>query len=265
MVKYSAIPCLFVAVTGAQAAIVTRSVMYHQADTTLEGFLAYDDALTDQRPGVLVVHEWWGLNDFAKNQARRLAQLGYIALAIDMYGKGVVTTDPTEAGRLASQFKDNPQLLRDRAAAGLETLAADPHVRPHSIAAIGFCFGGTTVLQLAYSGADLAGVVSFHGGLVPPQTADMERIKAKILVLHGAADTHVPPEQVATFQQTIERTGADWQMVIYGGAKHSFTNPDSDKLNMPGVGYQALAAERSWQQMLLFFGTLFKSGPDAGP
>ena len=151
---------------GAQAKVVTQSLEYKQDGTVLKGYLAYDDALKGPRPGVLVVHEWWGLNDFAKKKARQLAEMGYVALAADMYGKGVVTKDPQEAGKLAGSLKGAP-LLRQRALAGFAALQQNKLVDPKRLAAIGFCFGGTTVLELAYAGADLAGVVSFHGGLAP--------------------------------------------------------------------------------------------------
>jgi dienelactone hydrolase len=158
----------------------------------MRGFLAYDDSLKSKRPGVLVVHEWWGLNDFARERALKLAGLGYVALAADMYGGGATTRDREEAGKLAGALLKNPDLLRARAQAALKVLAADPRVDPNRLAAIGFCFGGTTVLELAYSGADLAGVVSFHGGLPRPQPGDLKGLKAKILVLHGADDPLVP-------------------------------------------------------------------------
>ena len=158
-----ALVCLSLA--EVEAGVVTKTVEYRQDGTVMRGFLAYDEALKGKRPGVLVVHEWWGLNDFAKNQATKLAGLGYVALAADMYGGGVTTGDREEAGKLAGALRGNPDLLRARAQAALDFLAADPRVDPKRLAAIGFCFGGTTVLELAYSGADLAGVVSFHGGL----------------------------------------------------------------------------------------------------
>jgi dienelactone hydrolase len=240
-----------------QGKIMTETVAYKDGDVALEGYLAYNDAQPGPRPGVIVVHEWWGLNDFAKERARALAELGYVALAIDMYGQGTVTTDPAEAARLAGQFKDDPAALRRRAQAGYTVLAHDERVDPKRIAAIGFCFGGTTVLQMAYAGLDLAGVASFHGGLVPPQPEDAPHIKAKLLILHGAADTHVPPEQLAATQKALEAAGADWELVVFAGAKHGFMNPAADKLGAPGVGYQERAARRAWQQMRVFFDELF--------
>jgi dienelactone hydrolase len=248
---------LLLPVVTAQAKIMTESVAYKDGDVVLEGYLAYDDARPGPRPAVVVVHEWWGLNDFVKERARALAELGYVAFAIDMYGQGKVTDDPAEAARLAGQFRDDPAGLRRRAQAGLDVLARHERVDPKRIAAIGFCFGGTTVLQMAYAGLDLAGVVSFHGNPVPPLPEEAKRIKARILVLHGAADTHVTPEQLAAFQRAVEEARVDWELVIYAGAKHAFMNPAADKLGMPGVGYQRRAAQRAWLQMQVFFDELF--------
>ncbi len=241
---------------GAQAEVVGKSVEYKQDGTVLEGFLAYDDALKGPLPGVLVVHEFWGLNDYVKNRTRQLAEMGVVALAVDMYGKGVVTKDPNEARKLAGHLRGTP-LMRQRALAGLELLKKNKLVDPKHLAAIGFCFGGTTVLELAYAGADLAGVVSFHGGLAPPKPEDMKNIKAKILVLHGAEDPHIKPEEIAAFQQALGKAGADWQMVYYGGAVHSFSNPEAGSDKSKGAAYDSRAAGRSWKQMQLFFKEIF--------
>lgn len=237
----------------ARAKIVTESVPYKDGEVALEGFLFYDDAKSGKQPAVLVVHEWWGLNEFAKSKARALAELGYVAFAVDMYGKGKVTDDPNVAGQLYGQFRGNMPLLRQRFKAALDLIAKHERVDPKRIAAIGFCFGGLTVLNAAAGGLDLACVVSFHGSLPPISEADARDIKAKILVLHGAADTLVPDEAVKAFQDTLRKTSVDWQMIIYGGAKHGFMNPDCDKLHMDGVGYFPLAATRAWKQMQTFF------------
>ena len=186
-----AVALLLLSLTAVEAKIVTQTIEYRQDATVMRGFLAYDDGLKGKRPGVLVVHEWWGLNDFARERAVKLAGLGYVALAADMYGGGATTRDREEAGKLAGALLKNPDLLRARAQAAFKVLATDPRVDPKRLAAIGFCFGGTTVLELAYSGADLAGVVSFHGGLPRPQPDDLKRIKGAVLVLHGADDPHV--------------------------------------------------------------------------
>jgi dienelactone hydrolase len=249
--------CLFL--TQVEAKVVTQTVTYRQDGTAMQGFLAYDDGLQGKRPGVLVVHEWWGLNDFARERAQKLAGLGYVALAADMYGNGVVTSDPKEAGKLAGALRSNPDLLRARAQAALKFLAADPRVDPKRLAAIGFCFGGTTVLELAYSGADLAGVVSFHGGLPKARPDDLKGIKAAVLVLHGADDPHVPPADIAAFEQAMRQAGADWQMVFFGGAVHGFANPAAGDNRASGVAFDARAARRSWRYMQEFFQEIWRA------
>jgi dienelactone hydrolase len=243
--------------TEVNARLVTQTVEYRQNGTVMQGFLAYDDAFPAPRPGVLVVHEWWGLNDFAQAKAKELAGLGYVALAADMYGNGRTTTDREEAAQLAGALRGNPELLRARARAALKALAAQPRVDPQRLAAIGFCFGGTTVLELAYSGADLAGVVSFHGGLPRTQPGDLQHIKAAILVLHGADDPHVPAADITAFEQAMRQAGADWQMVFIGGAVHGFTNPANGDNPATGVAYQAKGARRSWRYMEEFFREIF--------
>ena len=166
--------------------------------------------------------------------------------------------DREEAGKLAGALRKNPDRLRARAQAALKVLAADPRVDPKRLAAIGFCFGGTTVLELAYSGADLAGVVSFHGGLPRPQPGDLQRLKAKILVLHGADDPHVPAAGITAFEQAMRQAGADWQMVFFGGAVHGFTNPAAGDNQASGVAYDARAARRSWRCMQEFFREIWR-------
>jgi len=248
--------CLFLA--QVEAKIVTQTVEYGQDGTVMRGFLAYDDAIAGKRPGVLVVHEWWGLNDFARERAVKLAGLGYVALAADMYGGGATTRNREEAGKLAGALLGNPDLLRARAQAALKFLAADPRVDPKRLAAIGFCFGGTTVLELAYSGADLAGVASFHGGLPKARPDDLKRIKAAVLVLHGADDPHVSPADIAAFEQAMRQAGADWQMVFFGGAVHSFTNPAAGNNQAAGAAYDARAARRSWRCLQEFFREIWR-------
>lgn len=242
----------------ARAELVTKAIEYKHGETVLEGYLAYEPrAAAQPQPGVLVVHEWWGCNDFARKQAEELANLGYVAFAVDMYGKGVTTTEREKAQQLSGQFKDNPKLMRDRVTAGLEVLRSQPNVDKNRIAAIGFCFGGTTVLQLAYSGADIRGVVSFHGGLVSLADADAKNVKAKLLVLHGADDPFIPAEEITKFQDSLRKAKADWQMVYYGNAVHSFTNPAA-KGEIPGAQYNAAAAARSRAQMRAFFDEVLK-------
>ncbi len=248
----------FFASAEVQAKLVTKTVEYSQDGTVMRGFLAHDDAAPGKRPGVLVVHEWWGLNDFAKEIAAKLAGLGYVALAADIYGNGYTTTDREEAGKLAGALRGDPALLRARAQAALKALAADPRVDPKRLAAIGFCFGGTTVLELALSGADLAGVVSFHGGLPKAGPDDLKRIKAAVLVLHGADDPHVSPADLAAFEQAMRQAGADWQMVFFGGAVHGFTNPANGNNPAAGVAYNPRAARRSWGCMQEFFQEIWR-------
>jgi dienelactone hydrolase len=242
---------------SAQAAIKIQLVEYKQGDTTLEGYLAYDDAVQGKRPGVLVVHEWDGLGDYAKMRAEMLAKLGYVAFAADIYGKGVRPKGPQESGAEAGKYMRDRALLRPRALAGLDQLKNNPMVDPSKIAAIGYCFGGSTVLELARSGADIAGVVTFHGGLSNPNPEDAKKIKAKVLVLHGAADPLVTQKDVDQFKQDMRDAKVDLQFVAYSGTLHAFTNP---KVNDPahGVQYNELSDKRSWQSMRDFFKEIFK-------
>jgi dienelactone hydrolase len=233
-------------------------VEYRHDDTALEGYLAYDDQVQGARPGVIVVHEWYGLNDYAKVRAEQLANLGYIAFAIDMYGKGVRAKSMEEAAKLAGIYRSDRRLMRARAAAGLATLRQQPMADTRRIAAIGYCFGGCTALELARSGAELSGVVSFHGNLDTPNPGDAKNIKAKVLVLHGADDPIVTPEQVHAFQDEMRKAAVDWQMVVYGGAVHSFTNPASGSDPARGLAYNEKADKRSRAAMKLFFDEIFK-------
>ena len=240
--------------TSMQAKLIKKPVAYEHAGVKLEGWLAYDDSVPGKRPGVLVVHEWWGLNDYARGRAEQLAALGYVAFALDMYGAGVVTSDPKKAGELAGQFYGKP-LMAQRARAGLDQLLATGLVDEGRVAAIGFCFGGSTCQTLAYTGAPLAGIVSFHGGLVTAPAGASNT--AKILMLNGAADAWVTREQVAAFEQALNAGGFDWQWVDYAGAVHAFSNPDAGKFGIPNIAYNEPAARRSWQHMLQFFHELF--------
>ena len=252
-----AVITLLVATTMTRAAVHTEAVTYKHGDVTLEGFLAYDDSLPGRRPGVLVVHEWLGLNDYAKKRAEMLAQLGYVAFALDMYGKGVRATSPQDGPKLSAPYKNDRKLMRARAAAGLEVLRKHARVDAKRLAAIGYCFGGTCALELARGGADLAGVVSFHGGLDTPSPADAKNIKGKVLALHGADDPFVPPAQVAAFEDEMRKAKVDWQLVKYGGAVHSFTNKDAGNDASRGAAYNAKADQRSWEAMKGFFNELF--------
>jgi dienelactone hydrolase len=240
------------------AAIQTKTVEYRQGDTILEGFVAWDDAIKGPRPGVLIVHQWLGLTDYEKHRAEMLAQLGYVAFCADIYGKGVRPQNTREAGALAGKYKGDRPLLRARVNAGLDALRRQPLVDPKRVAAIGYCFGGTAVLELARSGADVAGVVSFHGGLDSPAPADGKNIKGKVLVCHGADDPFEPPADLAAFESELRGAGVDWQLIQYGGAVHSFTQPMAGNDNAKGAAYNEKADKRSWEAMKQFFAEIFK-------
>ncbi len=242
----------------ALAGIKSKTVEYKQGDVTLEGYMAWDDAVKGKRPGVLLIHDWMGVGDYAKSRADQLAGLGYVAFAADIYGKGVRPKSPQEAGEQAGKYKSDRKLFRARAAAGLDELRRSELVDPKRIAAIGYCFGGTGVIELARSGADIAGVVSFHGGLDSPTPADGKNIKAKVLALHGADDPFVPAADIAAFEDELRKADVDWQLVAYGGAVHSFSRPDAGNDNSKGAAYNERADRRSWQAMKDFFAEIFK-------
>jgi dienelactone hydrolase len=241
----------------ASAEVKTKVVEYRDGDVVLEGYLAWDDAVKGTRPGVLIVHQWMGVTDNERMRAGQLGALGYVALAADVYGKGVRPANAQEAGALAGKYRGDRTLLRARVAAGLAELKRQPLVDAPRIAAIGYCFGGTAVLELARSGADVAGVVSFHGGLDSPNPADGRNIRAKLLVLHGADDPFVPAADIAAFQQELRQAGVDWQMVYYSGAVHSFTQKEAGSDNSRGAAYNERADRRSWQAMREFFAEIF--------
>lgn len=239
--------------TSALAEVKTQEFEYQQGDTTLQGFIAWDDARKGKRPGVLVVHEWWGHNPHARNQAIRLAEAGYVGLALDMYGKGKVTTHPDDAQAFMQEATKDTALLTARFQAALEVLKKDPHVNPGKVAAIGYCFGGGVVLNMARSGAPLKAVVSFHGSLTPYVTAERGKIKAHVLVLNGADDPMVTAEQIDAFKKEMTAAKAKFEFVNLAGARHSFTNPEADKAGVPGLAYNAEADKQSWEKMLALF------------
>ena len=250
---------MFISPIQSNPAVYSEKVVYRHGEVQLEGYLAYDKARPEQRPGILVVHEWWGINDYVKRRADQLAQLGYVAFALDMYGKGKTTDDPDEAAQLSSVYKNDPDLARARLGAGLEQLQQLHPVKKTSLAAIGYCFGGKMVLELARSGAPLKGVVCFHGGLSTTQPSGSGEIKAKVLVLHGADDPVEPISELRGFHQEMLQAGVDWQVIIYGGAMHSFTNPAADRVGIEGIRYNEKVDRRAWQAMLGFFGEIFSA------
>jgi len=243
-----------------RADLVTRTVSYEHNGTKLVGYLAYDDSVTAKGkvPGILVFHEWWGLNDYIKSRTDQLAKMGYVAFAPDMYGNGQTTTDPAKAKELSSQLYGKP-LMAERAQAGLDQLLKTGLVDEARIASIGFCFGGATSLALAYTGAPLVGVVTFHGALLPPPADAGQKTKAKFLILHGALDPLVGKDSVDAFLKAMNDSKLDFQFLEYSGAVHAFTNPNADKAGVQGLGYNAEAASRSWNQMQLFFHEIFAS------
>jgi dienelactone hydrolase len=245
--------------TCAHAALVEKAVTYQQDGATLEGFHVYDDAVTVKRPAVLVVHQWTGLSDYEKNRSRLLAEMGYNVFAADIYGKGI-RPQPPEAGKEAGKYKGDRTLFRARLTAALDLLKADERTDVKKVAAIGYCFGGTGVLELARAGTEIAGVISFHGGLdaAPGMTAAPGKIPAKILVLHGAVDPYVPPGQVVAFEKEMNEAKADWQLVSYSGAVHSFTHKEAGDDPANGAAYNETADRRSWVAMQSFFAELFK-------
>ena len=255
--------CIFTAMFGiilsnfAGAAVKTKTIDYRDGDSVLEGYLAYDDAIKGKMPAVLIVHEWTGIGPYVKNRAEQIAALGYAAFAIDIYGKGIRPANVEEAGKQATIYRSDRQLMRRRAIAGLTEIKQFPFVDPNRIAAIGYCFGGGVVLELARSGADIKGVVSFHGNLDTPHAEDARSINAKILVCHGANDPYVPQEQVLAFQKEMRDAKTNWQMNIYSNAVHSFTNPDSGNDPSKGIAYNKEADTRSWEAMKAFFKEIF--------
>lgn len=242
--------------SSAAAGLKTQVIEYKEGDVVLEGYLAYDDSFEGKRPGILVIHEWMGLNDYAKMRADKLAGLGYVAFAADIYGKGVRPKTVEEANREATKYKNDRALLRQRVHVALEVLKDQTIVDSKRTAAIGYCFGGTTVLELARSGADVKGVVSFHGGLSTPTPQDARNILARVLVLHGAADPFVPAKELEDFKNEMKQGKVKYKIVQYPGAVHGFTNP-ANKGEIPGALYDALADQKSWKAMQKFFDEIF--------
>lgn len=248
-------------VADAKPKVQGRTVEYNAQGIVMKGYFAYDENIKGKRPGVLVVHEWWGLNEYARKRVRMLAELGYSALAVDMFGEGKQAGHPDDAGKFASELMKNFDVAKARFVAAADFLKQQPTTDPTRIAAIGYCFGGGVVLNMARQGIDLKGVVSFHGSLNPVLPAQSGSVKAKVLVLHGADDKFIPPDQVEAFKQEMKAAGADFKFTSYPGAVHSFTNPDATemgkKFNMP-IAYNARADKESWNEMKGFLTTVLK-------
>ncbi|MEI9945239.1 MAG: dienelactone hydrolase family protein [Chitinophagaceae bacterium] len=237
-----------------------ENITYTGDSITMNGFVVYDENKEGARPAVLVVHEWWGLNDYSKMRARELAKLGYIAMALDMYGAGKQADNPDSAGKLATPFYMNPAMAKTRFDAAMEKLKTYPQTDAAKMGAIGYCFGGAQVLNMAKLGDDLKGVVSFHGNLnVVPANKDL--LKAQVLVCHGNADQFVPMAELEMFRKQMDSIGAKYEVKVYEGAKHAFTNPNAtalgEKFNIP-IGYNAAADSASWNEMKGFFGRVFQ-------
>ncbi|MFN7137969.1 MAG: dienelactone hydrolase family protein [Limisphaerales bacterium] len=243
--------------SSAQAAVQFKTVEYKEGNTTLEGLHVYDDAIQGKRPGVLVVHQWKGLGDYEKKRAEMLAKLGYNVFCADIYGKGIRPTEVKDAAAEANKYKQNTELMRARVKAGLTQLQQNELTDRQRTAAIGYCFRGTTVLELARSGADVGGVVSFHGGLSTPKPESTRNVKAKVLALHGADDPYVPPAEVSGFEKEMREAKVDWQLISYGNAVHSFTDRNAGNDNSKGAAYNEKADRRSWEAMKQFFAELF--------
>jgi dienelactone hydrolase len=247
-------------VTAAQAAVQGKEVSYQEHGTTLKGYLAWDDAIKGKRPAVLVVHEWWGHNDYARTRADMLAGMGYTALAVDMYGDGKQAHHPDDAGKFASEVSKNMPMAKARFEAGMKLLGKQKTVEPGQMAAIGYCFGGAVVLNMARIGVDLKGVASFHGSLGTSTPAEPGIVKARIISFTGEADPMIDADSVAVFKREMETAGANFQVVTYPGVKHSFTNPDADELGkkfgLP-LAYDAAADKDSWQQTKEFLKEIF--------
>jgi dienelactone hydrolase len=246
------------AASTAEAKIKTESIEYKDGNTVLEGYFAYDDAVKGKRPAILVVHEWLGPGPYSKKRAEQLAELGYLAFAVDMYGKDTRPKNHEEAAKVSGMFRSDRKLMRSRITVGLERAKQHPLAEASKVGVVGYCFGGTAAIELARSGADVKAVATFHAGLDSPTPADGKNIKGKIMVFHGADDGFVPAENVAAFQKELRDAKVDWQMVYFGGAVHSFTVAEAGNDPSKGMAYNAAADRRSWETMKGFFSETFK-------
>lgn len=250
---------MFVAV-AAQAAVQGKEVSYSVNGTTLKGYIAYDDAQQGKRPGILVVHEWWGHNEYARMRARMLAQQGYTALAVDMYGDGKQAHHPDDAGKFASEVSKNAVLAKSRFDAAYKLLGKECTVQAGKIAAIGYCFGGSVVLNMARIGEPLRAVVSFHGSLKTATPAEAGKVKARMASFTGEDDPMIPAAQVDAFRQEMDKAGVTYKAVTYPGAKHAFTNPEADRFGQEfklPLAYNAAADKASWDEALTFLAEAF--------
>ncbi len=259
--RFALLALSLVLAASAFAKVVGKAVEYKAGDVTLKGYIAYDNSIKGKRPGIVVIHEWWGLTDYTKKRAEMLAKLGYVALAADMYGDGRTVDNPGDAQKAAAESMKDISLYKSKFVAAMEFLKQDERVDSAQIAAIGYCYGGGVVLNMARAGVDLKGVVSFHGSLGAAILADKGNVKAKVLVCAGAADKFISPKDIDGFKAEMKDAGADLTYVAYDGALHAFSNPDATalgkKFNMP-IAYNEKADKRSWSEMQKFFKTIFK-------
>jgi dienelactone hydrolase len=245
----------------AEPELIEKEISYGTGDVSMNGYLVYDNSIDEKRPGVLVVHEWWGHNPYARERARKLAELGYVALAVDMYGNGKQAGHPEDAGKFAGEVMKNMNEAQARFEAALNILKNFDKTNSEKTAAIGYCFGGGVVLQMARMGVDLDGVVSFHGSIASQMPAEKGKVKAELLVLNGADDGFVTKDQIDAFKAEMDSADVEYKFINYQGAKHSFTNPDADSLgaefNLP-LAYDKTADEKSWNEMKNFFTKIFE-------
>lgn len=239
---------------GARASIKSEVIEYKDGNTVLEGFMVYDDAKMGPRPVVLIVHQWMGLGEHEKNSAQRLAEQGYLAFAIDVYGKGVRPTDPAEAGKLAGQYKSDIKLLRQREKAALDFIAKNKLADSKRMVIMGYCFGGTGALEAARADLPVVAAVSFHGGLSTPAPQNTKKMKPKLLVMHGAMDPYVPAKEVEGFMKEMNDAKADYQFIAYSGAVHAFTQKSAGNDVSKGAAFNEVAEQRSWKALIGFLG-----------
>jgi len=252
---------LLISAAMASAGIVGKEVSYTSDSLTMKGYLVYDDAVTQKRPGILVVHELWGLNAHSRKRAEMLAGLGYVALAVDMYGNGKVADHPSDGGKFAEEVRNNLPAMKGRFVAAMELLRSNEHVDASQMGAIGYCFGGGVVLAMARQGADLKAVVSFHGSVATQNPASKGSVKAKILVCNGADDKFISAEAIKDFKAEMKSAGVDYQFISYPGAIHGFTNPDATELGKKfdmAIAYNESADKKSWEEMKKLFARAFK-------